>query len=185
MKMIKVDVTSNHIRNGQRGVKSTCPVALAILDAMNMVEMNRYKVAVCGDSFNIHDCRTSETFHFRAPGSVGKFVESFDAYGMPPPFQFEFDFDLKGVYRFPYPHVFFNYDYGYNIPSIKITIEKPKLGMVKIPLELKVAEWPIESKVKESSEVKDVKLLVEPTKKEIDEFVSKYLTDPALQLITA
>ena len=85
---MKIRVTAEHIKNGQRGEPQACPVALAIKEATGIMWI----------TVGPHDMSTMSESQLTLPVSVQKFIRAFDHGERKEevvPFDFEIDFEIK------------------------------------------------------------------------------------------
>lgn len=88
-----IKVTKEHIKSGCRHNPSTCPVALAIIDAMGHSADN-YSISVGTGRATLWDLTEYNDRYFELPLIARKFIENFDAGGLRKwlfarPFEFE------------------------------------------------------------------------------------------------
>ena len=81
---VKIEVTEEDIKNGERWMADKCPVALALNRKINDFNYVLY------DLFETHDSRV-----YDVPESVGKFILKFDKTRKGKPFKFIIDVPKK------------------------------------------------------------------------------------------
>jgi hypothetical protein len=79
---MKIEVTDEHIFQGQPNNDELCPIALALTEATGVQWKVRYKTAWKS---------TSDRRHRHLPASAVEFVKAFDAKESVEPFSFEID----------------------------------------------------------------------------------------------
>lgn len=79
---LTVEVTNEHIINGHKSSCQECPIALAIMDAIDdsMVEFNHvHRVEAGTDFIYLFDNQGNTIYHAYTPENAAKFMRQFDA----------------------------------------------------------------------------------------------------------
>jgi hypothetical protein len=167
---MQVSVTQKDIITGQRKHLRECPVACALLRAMNTYEPNRYQVAVIGSRIGLFDMKKGEAYEFEAPDSVQAFVTEFDGGLIPPPFSFKFN-PTNGRPSQELRRVF----------CVEAYQPPPYIYMYPIDLKpLKSVKY--EKIISLEKDIKEVAEIKTPTIDEVSEFLAKY-EEPVLALV--
>lgn len=78
---MQIKVTDDHIRRGERGTASSCPVALAIKEQIKIDAISVYGA-------DVRLAISSREFYRHLPREVTEFVDDFDANSVVQPFEF-------------------------------------------------------------------------------------------------
>lgn len=165
MYLVKVDVTLNDIQCGTVGNTRRCPIALAMLRAMEAIEPHRFEVVVGGSLFGIYDKQKDVILEYETPAIGQFFIVAYDDNRPVGPFNFDFDLHsgrpsnrLHGSFQVPIQYIkssVWDMNYGFDYSKL---VKKPIKYEKIIPL------------VKDIQTVKEVK---EPTTAELMEFINK------------
>jgi hypothetical protein len=183
MNMIQVDVTDKDIQCGVKRNIKKCPVALAMLRTLNLIVPNHYEVLIGNYVFRVVD--DHKIYKFPTPQIVIKFIIDFDCDELVSPIRFDFDMDKgKLTDRTNFGHLFYPYHLEYKKIWIEGSWDSMNISTTKVQLSEDVKKFHILKEAPSPKLVLTDDKIVEPTKAELDKFMEKYFTDPALALVT-